>query len=52
MESNKLNAYTKRWIAELAEFNFSIKYKPGVTHVDADCFSRLPMDFIEECTEE
>ena len=49
METKKLNAYTKRWISELAEFNFHIRYKPGKKHLDADCFSRMPMKYMKEC---
>ena len=45
MSSSKLNATTIRWVNELADFNFTIKYRPGKTHVDADSFSRMPIDF-------
>ena len=50
----KLNATGVRWVNELADFNFTIKYKPGRVHTDADSLSRIP-DFeyyIETCTEE
>ena len=55
MEANKLNAYGERWVSELAEYNFTIKYRPGVINRDADCLSRLPLDvgnYMELCTEE
>ena len=55
METKKMTAYSSRWISELSEFNFTIKYRPGKVNTDADCFSRLPIDidsFITECTEE
>ena len=55
METKKMTAYSSRWISELSEFNFTIKYRPGKVNTDADCFSRLPLDidsFITECTEE
>lgn len=43
----KLNATTHRWIAELADFNFSIKYRPGKVNGDADGLSRMPLDMEE-----
>lgn len=41
----KLNETGQRWVAELADFNFTIKYRPGKTNADADGLSRIPMDF-------
>ena len=55
MEANKLHAYGERWVSELAEYNFSIKYRPGIINRDADCLSRLPLDidnYMTLCTEE
>ena len=55
LTSAKLNATGLRWICELADFNFNIRYLPGKTHVDADSFSRTPFDFetyMKSCTEE
>ena len=34
--SAKLNATTQRWLNELSDFNFIIKYRPGKTNTDAD----------------
>ncbi|TWW74006.1 Retrovirus-related Pol polyprotein from transposon 297 [Takifugu flavidus] len=51
----KLNATTHRWIAELADFNFSIKYRPGKANGDADGLSRMPLDmeqYMETCSQE
>lgn len=51
----KLNATTHRWIAELADFNFSIKYRPGKVNGDADGLSRMPLDmeqYIKTCSQE
>lgn len=51
----KLNATTHRWIAELADFNFSIKYRPGKVIGDADGLSRMPMDmeqYIQSCSQD
>ena len=55
LTSAKLNATGLCWVGELADFNFDIKYRPGKSHVDADTFSRLPLDFgeyMKTCTEE
>lgn len=40
----KLNATTHRWIAELADFNFSIKYRPRRVNRDADGLSHMLLD--------
>lgn len=36
MSSAKLNATGLIWVAELADYNFTIKYHPGGTNIDAD----------------
>ncbi|XP_038063005.1 uncharacterized protein LOC119733688 [Patiria miniata] len=44
-----------RWVAELADFNFKIKYRPGKSNTDADVLSRMPLDFETyraQCTSE
>lgn len=43
----KLDAVGHRWMADLGAYNFSIKYKSGVTNVDADALSRKPSHNIE-----
>ena len=40
----KLNAAGLRWVAELADFSFTIKYRPGHSNKDADALSRMPVD--------
>ena len=40
----KVNTTGQRWINELANFNFSIHYKPGVQNVVADALSRFPIE--------
>ena len=54
MTTGKLNAVGQRWVNNLANYKFQIKYRPGVVHKDADCLSRFPLD-IEQyrplCTE-
>ena len=41
MSTSKLNAVGLRWVGELANFQFSLKYKPGKKHGDADGLSRV-----------
>ena len=40
----KSSATGHRWVSELADFSFSIKYRPGHSNKDADALSRFPMD--------
>ena len=54
LSTAKLNAVGMRWVAELADYNFSLHYKPGPTNVDADYLSRRPAeiaDLKKQCTE-
>ena len=43
-----------RWVNELADFNFTIKYRPGRINTDADSLSRIHEfeSYIGTCTEE
>ncbi len=53
--SAKLNATGNRWLAELADFNFTIKYHPGRKNQVADTLSRMPVNVeedINQCTAE
>ena len=55
LSTAKLNATGIRWVSELADFNFKIRYRPGKVYRDADGLSRMPMDFekcMDLCTEE
>uniref|UniRef100_A0A8C5HTJ4 Gypsy retrotransposon integrase-like protein 1 n=1 Tax=Gouania willdenowi TaxID=441366 RepID=A0A8C5HTJ4_GOUWI len=55
MSTAKLNAVGHRWVGELSEFRFNIKYRPGKNNIDADTLSRIPLDFdtyVATCTEE
>ena len=55
LTSAKLNATGYRWVADLADYNFTIRYRPGKNHSDADGLSRMPLDFedhIRSCTAE
>ena len=42
MTTAKLNATGHRWLAALANFDFTIKYRPGRSNIDADRLSRRP----------
>ena len=44
LTSAKLNASGLRWVAELANYRFSIRYRAGRRHVDADYLSRHTVD--------
>ena len=35
-------ARIQRWALTLAAYNYSIEYKPGPEHANADALSRLP----------
>ncbi|KAI2652210.1 Retrovirus-related Pol polyprotein [Labeo rohita] len=53
LSTAKLNSTGHRWVAQLADFNFSIKYRPGRSNADADGLSRMPVNidqFMEQCT--
>ncbi len=41
LSSAKLNATGLRWVGELSDFHFTIKYRPGRANTDADALSRL-----------
>ena len=54
LTSAKLNATGLRWVGDLADFNFTIRYRPGKANVDAETLSRMPPDinsYMETCTE-
>ena len=41
LSSAKLDACGQRWVAKLANYNFTIKYKSGLSNVEADALSRI-----------
>jgi hypothetical protein len=55
LSTAKLNATGLRWVGELADFNFTIRYRPGKANADADTLSLVPKDmdnYMKLCTEE
>ena len=55
LTSAKLNATGLRWIGELADYNFNIRYRPGRVNVDADTLSRMSLGmeaYMNSCTKE
>lgn len=51
----KLDVTRLRWVGELSDFQFTLKYKPGSLNRDADGLSRMPTNFSSfmlSCTEE
>ena len=51
LTSAKLNASGLRWVAQLADYKFSINYRAGKTHVDADYLSRHTIKDFEKTIE-
>ena len=41
LSSAKLDACGQTWVAKLANYNFTIKYKSGLSNVEADALSRI-----------
>ena len=46
---SKLKAVEQRWVSELANFTFNLKYRAGKQNTNADALSRLPREEYEEC---
>ena len=49
LTSAKLDATGHRWMAELANYDFQIRYKAGNLNLDADALSRIPRGNGEAC---
>ena len=41
LTSAKLDGCGQRWVAKLANYNFTIKYRCGLSNVEADALSRI-----------
>ena len=55
LSSAKLNATTIRWVGDMANYNFNVKYRPGKLSTDCDYLSRHPVDItnsMDLCNEE
>jgi transposase InsO family protein len=48
IKTAKLNATELRWVSQLDQFNFKIKYKSGKTNSNADALSRHPIHKSEQ----
>lgn len=42
LQTAKLGAVEQRWVAQLANFDYQLQYRPGREHTNADVLSRLP----------
>lgn len=42
LETANLGAVEQRWVAQLAEYDFDVHYKPGRENTNADVLSRIP----------
>lgn len=51
LSTARLNAVGYRWVGELADFHFDIKYRPGKMNADADMLSRYPIPFLDHVGE-
>ena len=49
IKSSKLGATEMRWMSELAQFDFDIKYRSGKHNIAADCLSRMRRPNDIEC---
>lgn len=43
LSTARLNVVGHRWVGELTDFHFDIKYRPGKMNTDADTLSRFPV---------
>lgn len=51
LSTAKLNAVGHRWVDELADFHFTVKYRPGKSNTNTDTLSRYPLPLQEHLTE-
>ena len=51
IKTAKLSATELRWVSQLDQFNFEIKYKSGKTNTNADALSRHPIHKYKQCND-
>ncbi|KAL6470998.1 hypothetical protein MHYP_G00196480 [Metynnis hypsauchen] len=51
LSTARLNAVGHRWVGELADFHFNVKYRPGRMNIDADTLSRYPVTLSDNMSE-
>lgn len=51
LSTARLNAVGHRWVGELSDFHFDIKYRPGKQNADADTLSRYPVDITDHLSD-
>ena len=51
LTSTKLDATAHQWVAELANYNFTLNYHPGKVNVEADALSHIPKGAYDQCIE-
>lgn len=47
LETARLGATEQRWVAQLANYSYEIRYRPGTANRNADALSRLPGEITE-----
>lgn len=50
LDTAKLGAVEQRWVAQLANYQFEVKYRPGHSNQNADLLSRLPRTEGQVCS--
>ncbi len=51
LSTARLNAVGHRWVGELSDFHFDIKYRPGKQNLDADTLSRYPLNLTDHLSD-
>ncbi len=51
LSTARLNAVGHRWVGELSDFHFDIKYRPGKKNLDADTLSRYPLNLTDHLSD-
>lgn len=51
LSTARLNAIHHRWVGELSDFHFDVKYRPGKQNSDADTLSRYPFNLTDHLSD-